>query len=76
MLSLEDRAILDFERAWAHRAGPKDRVIEMTLGLTARAYYDHLRTLAVGDAGMGYDPLTVKRVLKLIEDPMRSELAV
>jgi hypothetical protein len=76
MLSLEDRAILDFERVWAHGAGPKDREIELTLGLSAGAYYERLRHLAHEVAAMGHDPLTVKRVLRLIEHHVDSELAV
>lgn len=76
MLSDEDRAILDFERVWAHQGGPKDRVIEMTLGLPAQAYYERLRRLVIGGSATSYDPLTVKRVLRLIDDQVDSELAI
>ena len=75
MLSLEERAILDFERAWASQDGPKDQVIETTLGLASGAYYERLRALALGGQASSHDPLTVKRILRLIEDSIDSELA-
>lgn len=76
MFSDEDRAILDFECAHWHEPGPKDQAIEMVLGLTARAYYERLRSVVCAPEALAYDPLTVKRVLTLIEDPLESELAV
>lgn len=76
MLSAEGRAILDFERlAWTV-PGPKDEAIERVLGLTAHAYYEFLRALVMDRFAFEYDPLTTKRVLRLIEDPVESELAV
>lgn len=76
MLSDEDRAILDFERASVFDAGPKDQTIEMVLGLTAEAYYERLRAVVSSRVGSAYDPLTAKRVLNLIEHPAESELAI
>ncbi len=76
MLREEDRAILDFERAHWREPGPKDQAIEMVLGLSADVYYEKLRTLVTTEGAFAYDPLTAKRVLKLIEDPIESELAV
>lgn len=76
MLSDEDRAILDFERASWRESGPKDRAIEMVLGLTSAAYYERLVSVVATRAGSAYDPLTAKRVLRLIESPPDSELAV
>ncbi|MGD2102595.1 MAG: DUF3263 domain-containing protein [Acidimicrobiia bacterium] len=76
MLSEEGRAILDFERVSWLRPGPKDETIEMVLGLTAFAYYERLRTLVATPAAFAYDPLTTKRVLRLIEEPVLSELAI
>ena len=76
MLSEEGRAILDFERvSWA-LPGPKDELIEMVLGLTSYGYYERLRPLVATRAALVYDPLTTKRVLRLLEEPPRSELAV
>ena len=76
MLSLEDRAILSFERAWWHQPGPKDQAIEFSLGLTAAAYYRRLGVLARSPLALAYDPLTIKRVRSLIETPVTTELAV
>ena len=76
MLQAEDRAILDFECAAWREPGPKDQAIEMVLGLTAADYYDRLRSLVLGAAALAYDPLTTKRVLMIIEEPTRAELAV
>ena len=76
MLNEEDRAILDFERASWRDSGPKDLSIEMDLGLQSRVYYERLREIVFSPAGSAYDPLTAKRVLKLIETPLQAELAV
>lgn len=75
MLTLEDRAILDFERAWWQEPGAKDQAIEFALGLSAAAFYDRLRSLVVLPAALAYDPLTVKRVRTLMEDPLTTEKA-
>lgn len=76
MLSEEDRAILDFERGSWLQPGPKDQAIEWVLGLSSRDYYERLRVVVSSEAGSSYDPLTAKRVLKLIEQPGEAELAV
>jgi len=67
VLSHEEKAILDFERRWG-QTGPKDRLIEGVLGLTSAGYYELLGRLVGERAAVAYDPLTVKRVLRLIED--------
>ena len=74
MLTAEDRAILDFERAWWHEPGAKDVAIEMRLGITANRYYELLRALVARRDAMSYDPLTCRRVLALMETPV--EVAV
>jgi hypothetical protein len=76
MLTEEERAILDFERAHWLQPGPKDQAIEMSLGLFAADYYERLRHLVFDPAAFAYDPLTTKRVLALIEEPRRTGLAV
>jgi len=76
MLSEEDRAILDFERASWRDLGPKDLSIEMDLGLQSRVYYERLREIVCSPAGSSYDPLTAKRVLRIIERSVDAELAV
>ena len=76
MLSAEDRAILDFERASWHEPGPKDQMIELTLGLSAAHYYERLRVVVTSGPGYSYDPLTAKRVLRILERESGNELAV
>ncbi|HEU4321040.1 MAG TPA: DUF3263 domain-containing protein [Acidimicrobiia bacterium] len=76
MLNDEDRAILDFERASWRDSGPKDLSIEMDLGLQSWVYYERLRELVASSAGSSYDPLTAKRVLRIIEQSADAELAV
>ncbi len=76
MLDFEDRAILDFEQGWWALPGPKDQMIEFVLGLPAATYYERLRTLVLQPLARDYDPLTVKRVLSMIEDRSGGEVAV
>ena len=76
MLSAEDTAILDFERDWWQRPGPKDQAIEFDLGLTAASYYARLGSLVASQTAFDYDPLTIKRVRRVIENPVDGEVAV
>ncbi len=76
MLSGEDRAILDFERGWWNQPGAKDQAIEFGLGLSAARYYEHLADLVDRDEALAYDPLTVKRVRRMIENRADDEMAV
>lgn len=75
MLNAEGRAILDFERAHWQEPGAKDESIEISLGLTAVTFYERLLELVDNPLALAYDPLTVKRVSKLIEEPLETELA-
>ncbi len=76
MLTSEDRAILDFEQSWWQQPGAKDQAIEFSLGLSSGDYYERLRSLLAFAPARVYDPLTVKRVLTLIDPTADSELAV
>jgi hypothetical protein len=76
MLGSEDRAILDFERAWWHEPGAKDQAIEFALGLPAAVFYERLRAIIARPEALAYDPLTVKRVRALIVEPLSAEVAV
>ena len=62
MLTSEERAILEFERAWWLEPGPKDQAIEFALGLSAAAYYEVLGSLVRDRRALAFDPLTTKRV--------------
>ena len=56
--------------------GAKDQAIELSLGLTAGAYYEHLiRIIALPDASR-FDPLTVARVKAMIEPDRGKVVAV
>ena len=76
MLSQEDRSILDFEKHCWVEPGPKDEAIEFSLGLTASDYYERLLSLVRNPAAFAYDPLTVKRVLGVIEEDRDREAAL
>ncbi|MEX1125402.1 MAG: DUF3263 domain-containing protein [Acidimicrobiia bacterium] len=67
MLSIEERAVLDFEGSWWLEPGPKDQAIEFNLGLAAAVYYEVLLALIERPEAMKHDPLTVKRVHSLIQ---------
>lgn len=76
MLTPQDRTLLDFERCSINMAGPKDWSIENVLGLSAASYYLRLRDLVSDPDARAYDPMTVRRVLELIEEPLYVEAAV
>ena len=58
--------MLAFERVWGTH-GPKDRAIETVLGLSSARYYEVLLSLVARRTAMAHDPLTVRRVLRIIE---------
>lgn len=66
MLSELDRRILDFERGWWLHPGLKDQNIPELLGVQPRVYYRRLRELLETEAAISYDPLTVRRLRRLI----------
>ena len=66
MLTTEERAVLEFERAWWKEPGPKDQAIEFALGLTSAAYYEVLAALVTDRRAIAFDPLTALRVRGLM----------
>jgi len=76
MLDPEDKAILDFERAWWKETGAKDQAIEHCLGLTSAAYYTRLLGMLSFEGAFTYDPLTVLRVRSMIVEPLDQGVAV
>ena len=66
MLTSSDRRILDFERGWFLHPEPKDRSITDVLGLTPAQYYDRLRDLMSTPAALAYDPLTIRRLRRMV----------
>ena len=69
-LTDRDRAILDFERSWWTRPGPKEVAIREQLDLSATAYYTALGRLLESPEADAYDPLVVRR-LRLRRDRRR-----
>ena len=61
-LTERERAILDFERGWWTRPGPKEAAIRAELGVSATRYYEILRSLVDRAEAFEYDPLTVSRL--------------
>jgi hypothetical protein len=59
------RAILDFERGWWQRRGPKERGIRDRLGLSAARYYQLLNRLIDSPEALRHDPMLVKRLRRL-----------
>ena len=73
-LSDRERAILDFERGWWTRPGPKEAAIRAELGVSATRYYEILRSLVDRPEAFEYDPLTVSRVRRDIDRRRRARL--
>jgi hypothetical protein len=63
---MSDRRILDFERGWFLHPEPKDRSITDVLGLSPSEYYDRLRDLMRAPDALAYDPLTVRRLRRMV----------
>lgn len=61
-----DRRVLDFERSWWLGPEPKDRAIVDTLGMSAVDYYLRLRAVVVRMEAEAYDPLTVRRLRRIL----------
>jgi Protein of unknown function (DUF3263) len=64
-LDERSRAILDFERGWWQRRGPKERAIRGRLGLSAARYYQLLNRLIDSPEALQHDPMLVKRLRRL-----------
>lgn len=70
-LAERDRALLDFERAWAAHQGDKERSVREHFGFSAARYYQLIARLIDDPAALAYDPLTVRR-LRRRRDERRS----
>jgi Protein of unknown function (DUF3263) len=73
-LSARDRAIIDLERAWRHLARSKSSEIRVRFRISPSRYYELLNTLLDDPDAYEYDPLTVKRTLRLRNDRRRLRL--
>jgi len=64
-LGPREMAVLDFERSWWQHSGPKDETVREVLGMSATRYYQILMRLLDDPRALAYDPLVVRRLLKL-----------
>jgi hypothetical protein len=67
-----DRRILDFERTWWTRSGPKEVAVLDEFELSASRYYQILNELLEAPEALAYDPLVVRR-LRRLRDRRRRE---
>jgi hypothetical protein len=74
-LSARDRAILDFERTWRQRPGPKEVAIREQFRMSRSRYYELLRSLLDEPDALAYDPLTVKRAQRVRHHRRRVRIA-
>lgn len=64
-LTDDDKAILDFEaQSWTY-PGAKETAIVEQFGMLAVRYYQRLNAIINKPAALAYDPLLVKRLLRL-----------
>ncbi len=75
LLSERDIAILDFEREWWQHQGSKEDSIRQTFGLSGARYYQVLGALLSSEAALAYDPMLVKRLLRLKDERRNSRQA-
>lgn len=66
MLSPLDRDLLDLERGWWLEPGPKEWIIRDRIGLGASDYYRRLARLVWAEEAEAYDPLTIRRLRRLV----------
>jgi hypothetical protein len=67
--------VLDFERAWASRIGPKDAAIRSEFSIPAARYYQMLYALIDSPAALRSDPLLVRRLQRLRDARSRARAA-
>ncbi|GAB2520035.1 DUF3263 domain-containing protein [Paramicrobacterium agarici] len=64
-LSVRDKAILDFERQWWKHAGTKEQAIRQRFDVSSARYYQLLAALIRRPEALVYDPMLVKRLLRV-----------
>lgn len=73
-LSDREQAILDFEREWRRHIGAKEEAIRAELGLSPARYYQLLGRLIDTGPAVEYDPMLVKRLLRIRDARQRARL--
>jgi len=75
--ALDQRArdLLDFERGWWQRSGPKERAIRERFGFSAARYHQLLNRVVDLPEALEYDPMLVRRLRRLREQRRRRRVA-
>lgn len=72
MLSVKDSMTLEFERGWWKYAGAKEAAVLELFSESATRYYQRLNALIDRPEALLFDPLTVRRLLRLREARSRA----
>lgn len=67
-LSEREKEILDFEKQWIHEDGRKDQAIRETFHISPTRYYQLLLRVLEHPQALRYDPLLVKRLLRIRQE--------
>lgn len=67
--------MLEFERRWASRVGPKDAAIRTEFSIPAARYYQMLYALIDSPVALRSDPLLVRRLQRLRDARSRARAA-
>jgi len=73
-LTERERALLDFEGTWWTLDDAKDSLIRATFACSLDDYYQELNRLVEVPAALTYDPLVVRRLLRLRDRRRRARL--
>jgi hypothetical protein len=73
-LTDRERSVLDFERSWWQRAGPKTVAIRERLNLSPTQYYRMLAGLVSSRDADAYDPLLVRRLRRVQANRRKARL--
>jgi hypothetical protein len=71
-LSERDRAILEFERSWWTRPGPKEVAIRDQMGMSPARYRRLLASLVDSEDAEAYDPLVIRRLRRARDQRRRA----
>ncbi len=73
-LTERERALLDFEGSWWTLDDAKDTLIRAKFACSLDGYYQELNRLLEVPAALAYDPLVVRRLVRLRDRRRRARL--
>lgn len=76
LLTERQRRILDFERDWTHRDGPKEDAVREEFGLSTTRYYQVLNSMIDSPAALSYDPMLVRRLQRVRDARMGARITI